>query len=201
MLKSVGESVKEETSMTLSAQSESVFVSAAEIASQRANYRLFDLRSVSEFTSAHIAGAQRIEVNDLLQQENEIAKQTGIPVLVCRSGLRARLAYDQLGKPEAFKILKSGTSAWVAAGFPVNGHGRMSIERQTQLTIGLILLIASSLTVLVNPNFVYLTTFVGLGLLTAGLTGFCGLAKVIAKVNAVFFGSASIGTGATSCSV
>jgi hypothetical protein len=48
------------------------------------------------------------------------------------------------------------------------------------LTIGICLLAATALAYFVNPLFLFVATFFGAGLTVAGLTGFCGLARVMA---------------------
>lgn len=54
--------------------------------------------------------------------------------------------------------------------------------RQVQITVGFFVLLASLLAVTVNPAWVYLCMFFGAGLLFAGLSGFCGLALILAKM-------------------
>ncbi|MFT3998170.1 MAG: DUF2892 domain-containing protein, partial [Asticcacaulis sp.] len=51
---------------------------------------------------------------------------------------------------------------------------------QTQLTIGVGLLIATLAALFVHPLFVLLAGFFGAGLTFAGLSGFCGLARLLA---------------------
>jgi hypothetical protein len=49
-----------------------------------------------------------------------------------------------------------------------------------QLIIGLLVLTGSLLGFFVSPWYFLLTGFFGAGLTVAGLTGFCGLARVVA---------------------
>ena len=55
-----------------------------------------------------------------------------------------------------------------------NTKAPIEIMRQVQIITGLMILI-----VIVSPYFIIITTFVGLGLLTAGVTGFCGMANLL----------------------
>ena len=48
-----------------------------------------------------------------------------------------------------------------------------------QLTIGLCLLAASALAYFEGPFFLIFTALIGTGLVVAGSTGFCGLARVM----------------------
>jgi hypothetical protein len=56
------------------------------------------------------------------------------------------------------------------------------LERQVRLAAGLIVLVATLLSVLVNLKWVYLAMFVGAGLTFAGATNICGMAIVLAKM-------------------
>jgi hypothetical protein len=104
-------------------------------------------------------------------------------VLVCRSGKRARLAADKLMELGLEpKVLEEGMSGWVKAGFTARrGTERLSVERQTQLTIGLGILIGLALGLFVNPWFLVLPAIFGGGLTFAGLSGTCGLMVLLSR--------------------
>ena len=80
--------------------------------------------------------------------------------------------------------LEGGIDAWRTAGLPVQEGERktLPLDRQVQLTVGLLLLTSVALTVLVHPAFIWLAAFFGAGLTMAGLTGFCGMALVMARM-------------------
>jgi hypothetical protein len=50
------------------------------------------------------------------------------------------------------------------------------------MAIGSFVLVFSLLGYFVHPNFVFGAAFFGAGLLNAGLTGWCGFAKLMAKM-------------------
>lgn len=50
------------------------------------------------------------------------------------------------------------------------------------IAAGLLVAIGSALALLVNVNYLYLPLFIGLGLILAGLTGFCGMAILLEKI-------------------
>ena len=52
--------------------------------------------------------------------------------------------------------------------------------RQVQIVAGGLVLLGVALGALVSPWFYGLSGFVGLGLMFAGLTGFCSMAKLLA---------------------
>ena len=81
-------------------------------------------------------------------------------------------------------LLEGGTQAWVDAGLPVNrGQSRvLPLMRQVQITIGAISASGSLFALLVDPKFAIVPLFMGCGLLMAGITGFCGLAVLMAKM-------------------
>lgn len=58
----------------------------------------------------------------------------------------------------------------------------MTVERAVMAFAGTVVLISVALTQLHNPNWMWLTVFVGANLLQASFTGFCPLAKMLAKV-------------------
>ncbi len=54
--------------------------------------------------------------------------------------------------------------------------------RQVQIAAGSLVLLGVILAVLVSPWFVALSAFVGAGLVMAGVTGFCGMANLLAHM-------------------
>ena len=58
----------------------------------------------------------------------------------------------------------------------------LPLDRQVQITAGTMALTGFTLGELVNPNWFLLAGFVGCGLVFAGVTGFCPLGWVIAKM-------------------
>ncbi len=57
----------------------------------------------------------------------------------------------------------------------------ISLERQTRIGVGLLVLTGSTLGAFVHPGFIGLAAFVGVGLVVAGITDFCGLTLVLSK--------------------
>ena len=58
----------------------------------------------------------------------------------------------------------------------------LPLNRQMQLVAGTMALAGAVLAFLVNPAWVLLSGFVGLGLIVAGATGFCPMVIVLAKM-------------------
>lgn len=108
-------------------------------------------------------------------------------VLHCRSGKRSLSACQKLiNEDPNLEIynLEGGISAWSAEGCETKISGKLflPLDRQVQLAIGLGVFVGSVLGYLVSPNFFILSGFFGAGLVFAGLTGYCGLAVLMAKM-------------------
>ena len=58
----------------------------------------------------------------------------------------------------------------------------ISLERQVRICAGIIVAACSALAWFVHPYFIFVTAFVGCGLIFAGVTDFCGMAIVLAKM-------------------
>jgi hypothetical protein len=58
----------------------------------------------------------------------------------------------------------------------------ISLERQVRIAAGAIVLTGALLARFVTPNFIWLSGFVGAGLVFAGITDFCGMGLLLAKL-------------------
>jgi rhodanese-related sulfurtransferase len=102
----------------------------------------------------------------------------------CRSGARTKGNAARLAavspKCETY-ILEGGLDAWKKAGLPValDRSKPIDIMRQVQIAAGSLVLLGVVLGTLVNPGFYALSGFVGAGLLFAGVSGFCGMARLL----------------------
>ena len=116
----------------------------------------------------------------------EIREDVDAPVvLVCQSGSRSRQAEEALkrvGLPQ-LHVLEGGLSGWVASGKPVRrGRERISLERQVRIAAGALAAAGGLLAVKAHPRFGLLSAFVGGGLLFAGVTDTCRMARLLAKL-------------------
>ena len=105
-------------------------------------------------------------------------------VFHCRSGKRSQEAADRFCREgEATFQLAGGIEGWKAAGMPVIRSAsapKLPIMRQVQISAGAMVAAGVGLGVTVSPWFLAIAGFVGCGLMFAGLTGWCGLAKLLA---------------------
>jgi len=149
---------------------------------------LLDVRTPGEYAAAHVPGANLIPLDEL--DAADFGRQLvgdGKPVYVlCQSGGRARRAIEKLtrGGVPGCVLVEGGTQAWIDAGLPVSrGESRvLPLMRQVQITVGFLSAAGALLALTVNPRFALIPLIIGCGLLFAGLTGFCGLAVLLAKM-------------------
>lgn len=145
-----------------------------------AGARLIDIRSPAEFAREHVPGSLNIPQDRL----ETAALPSGPLIFTCRSGARTGGCAQQISRragPDAV-ILGGGIAAWSAAGLPVEIDRSRPIDlmRQVQIVAGSLILIGVLLGATVAPAFFGLSAFVGAGLTFAGLSGWCGMARLLA---------------------
>ncbi|MCE0521452.1 MAG: rhodanese family protein, partial [Methylacidiphilales bacterium] len=81
-------------------------------------------------------------------------------------------------------VVEGGTLAWIDAGLPVNrGTTKViSLERQVRIVAGSLVLTGVLLAIFVHPYFIGLSAFVGAGLIFAGITDWCGMGLLLARL-------------------
>jgi rhodanese-related sulfurtransferase len=148
---------------------------------------LLDVRTPGEFAAGHVPGARLVPLDDL--DPVGFLKERGgdKPVYVlCQSGGRARRAIEKFRGIgfERCVLVEGGTQAWIDCGLPVNRRpdGGLPLMRQVQVVVGTISAAGAALALTVNPWFAVIPLATGCGLLFAGLTGFCGMALLLARM-------------------
>lgn len=144
---------------------------------------LVDIREADEHAREKIPGAHLLPLSKL--DEADLVLHSGKPVIFhCRSGARTlghapRLA-DKAGDCEAF-VIEGGIDAWRKVGLPVatDRHQPLELQRQVQIGAGSLAFFGTLLGLTLSPWFLAVPLFVGAGLMTAGLTGFCGMARLL----------------------
>jgi hypothetical protein len=105
--------------------------------------------------------------------------------VVCRSGNRARQAAEKLKAAgvDSVVVLDGGLQAWERAGLPaLRGRKTISLERQVRIVAGAMVFTGTLLSLLVSPLWLILPGFVGAGLMFAGLTDWCGMGLLLARM-------------------
>jgi rhodanese-related sulfurtransferase len=149
------------------------------------NLPLIDVRTPVEFTEVHVPRARNIPLDELVPAALELSKDQPV-YLLCRSGQRAVKAADKFSR-DGFHhpvVVEGGTLAWIGANLPVErGVAKViSLERQVRIAAGALVLLGVLLGWLVNRGFFGLSAFVGAGLVFAGITDFCGMGLLLAKM-------------------
>lgn len=140
--------------------------------------RLIDIRGRDEFARARALGAENRPLDQLGPVEGDAPV-----VFLCRSGMRTSANAPKLAaccEGEAYTV-EGGLDAWKAAGLPVEEDRGQPLElmRQVQIAAGLLVLIGVILGFAVTPVLFGLAAFVGAGLVMAGATGWCGMARLL----------------------
>lgn len=156
-----------------------------EVERMRGAALLLDVRSPGEHAAEHIEGAELMPLDRLdAAAVKELA--AGRPcVVVCQGGTRASIAAGRLAAESLpdVSVLAGGLNAWKDAGLPIRrGRGVISLERQVRIGAGSLVLAGVVLGFAVSPWFFGLSAFVGGGLVFAGVTDFCGMGLLLAKM-------------------
>jgi len=144
---------------------------------------LVDIREPDEFAREHLPGAVSAPLSAFEQAHLDIGPGRDV-VFMCRSGARTGAHCDRLAAriDGAAYVLEGGLNGWKAAELPVAVDRKAPLElmRQVQIAAGGLALLGALLAWLVHPGFIALSGFVGAGLLLAGISGFCGMARLLA---------------------
>jgi rhodanese-related sulfurtransferase len=146
--------------------------------------QLVDVRSATEFATAHLPGALNIPLEQIERRTEDL--EANVPVvLVCQTGTRARMASALLAASgKDLVVLEGGTQAWLQAGYPAvrSTASRWALERQVRLAAGLLVAVGVLLAVAISRWWLLLPGFVGCGLVFAGWTGFCPMGEALARM-------------------
>lgn len=141
-----------------------------------------DVRSVGEALVENLPGAIFLPF-DLVGFERLRGLGMGnkTPVLVCHSGIRAKQAADALSlEMKNVAVLDGGVANWKKEGLPIiPGHRSIPLERQVLVGAGAMMLVFTLLGLLASPYFFALTIFMAAGMVFAGVTGACGMARIL----------------------
>jgi rhodanese-related sulfurtransferase len=154
------------------------------ILNQNQDCVLIDVRTPGEFGASHIPGAKNLPLNSQAFKDFCAQNDCKNILLHCQSGKRSEQAAAQLkDSTHTVRELIGGLNAWKEAGFSLNtGKGSISIERQVRIAAGSLVLLGVILNLLGLTAFIYLSAFVGAGLVFAGLTDTCGMGMLLAKM-------------------
>ncbi|MBT2987738.1 MAG: rhodanese-like domain-containing protein [Candidatus Thiodiazotropha sp. (ex Ctena orbiculata)] len=159
--------------------------------SQGGKVDLLDVRTGMEYSSGHIPGAKLLTLDEI--SDESLIEHLGDPkerdtasiYVTCQSGFRAQQAVEQLHESgyQNLVLVEGGTEGWEKAGLPVKRCGKViSLERQVQIAIGSLLLLKVFFGFTLHELFFLAGALIGAGLIMAGGTRWCGMARLIATM-------------------
>lgn len=141
-----------------------------------------DVRTVGEALEEQLPGSVFLPFDLVSKTRLEnlgIADKT--PILICRSGTRAKQAAECLSlEMTGVTVLKGGIQKWKDAGLPLEkGRRVIPLERQVLIAAGSMILLFTILGLLISPYFFALAVLMSGGMIFAGATGACGMARLL----------------------
>lgn len=144
---------------------------------------LIDVRETDEFVEEHINRAKNIPLR-IVDNEQLVGCKRKI-VVQCKSGKRgeeACLKLKQQCSDLDLSNLEGGITQWKTEKFETVASGNLPIMRQVQIIAGALIVIGGVAAILFGMLFLSLPILIGVGLIFAGVTGWCGLAKLLAMM-------------------
>lgn len=144
---------------------------------------LVDIREPAEHAREKIPGAQSMPLSRF-----DAARLAGGKAVIfhCQSGNRTRTNADKLCVVEApeMYVLEGGITGWKSAGYAtkLDRSKPIELQRQVQIAAGSLTVLGLLLALLISPWFALLSAFVGCGLMFAGVSGWCGMARLLATM-------------------
>lgn len=149
---------------------------------------LIDIRERDEYVRENIPEAHLLSLSAI---ENGDRPGPFDPfdcvIFHCQSGTRtmqnAQKLADTVAPAKVF-LLEGGLNAWKKDGQEIlaDKSQPLPLMRQVQIAAGTLVLTGVVLGFSVDERFFLLSGFVGAGLLFAGISGFCGMARILAKM-------------------
>ena len=153
---------------------------------QKKEVTLIDVREPIEYHTGYIEHAHNIPLSSINKiKVKSLTNKDKKIVVYCKSGSRSLEAAKILIKNSEHDVwnLEGGITSWINNSLPIKRNtSLLTLERQTHIALGTLILIGSLLTFFISPKYLVIPVIIGLGLLNSGITGWCGLGKLIAKM-------------------
>lgn len=138
----------------------------------------------AEYAEEHIANSLNIPLQELPQRINELKTYHTVYVH-CRSGRRSLEAAKILGeqtKADVYNV-EGGLISWKENSFSTQKNtNRLPIIRQVFISASVLLWLSLAGFYFVSAWFLVVIAIVASGLLLSGVTGWCGMALLLAKM-------------------
>ena len=146
------------------------------------NFIVLDVRTSAEHDSKRIQGVYNLPLDEL-EEHLEMLKKYDKVYLHCQSGNRSGKGYQKLLELGLTNVVNvtGGISEWEQNSFGVKTNNKMPIIQQVMITAGSLVLFGSIFG-FISPIFSLISIFVGGGLVYAGVSGNCLMAKILAKM-------------------
>jgi rhodanese-related sulfurtransferase len=144
---------------------------------------LVDIREADEHARENIPGAKHLPLSAIKPGQPAVFGDQAV-IFHCLSGARTQANAERLKALttcDAY-LVEGGLNAWRQAGLAVqlDRSQPIPVMRQVQIGAGALALTGVALGYLVSPWLFLISALVGAGLLQAGVTGWCGMAKLLA---------------------
>lgn len=147
---------------------------------------LVDVREENERAREHIGGTVHLPLARM-DGTGEGLPDCKHVIFHCKSGARTASNAQRLrayaGPGRTVYVLDGGLDRWRQEGFPIvlDQSKPIELQRQVQIVAGSVGLIGTILGSVISPWFLVVPGFVGAGLLFAGVTGVCGMARILMR--------------------
>jgi rhodanese-related sulfurtransferase len=154
-----------------------------EIMNASKEVKVIDVRTPAENRAVFVDNMINIPVEKIMDSIQEIKGAEPVYVF-CNSGIRGVMVCEDLALHGVTNLVNvdGGMQAWIKADLPFTRTKRWSMPmmQQVMAIAGTLIISGVLASQYFNPNFVWLSGGVGMGLLYAGLSGNCYMTEVLA---------------------
>jgi Rhodanese-related sulfurtransferase len=145
----------------------------------RSHSIVVDVRVPGEHKAERIASTMNIPLDKLADFKDELATYKNV-YLHCETGGRSSEACAQLQNMmlDNWVNVQGGIEMWKLQNLPTISQGGVSIQRQVMITAGALVVLFTGLS-WVTHALVIGALVIGLGLMVAGISNYCGMARVL----------------------
>lgn len=158
---------------------------AAEILKNDPRSKILDVRSAMEVSQMHLDNSINIPIDMISAKIGELSQAKQNYLVLCHSGNRAAMAADILMQSgiHNVKVIDGGIARWKKEKLSViKGQAGISLERQIRVIAGTLVLTGIILASLLHWGFIFISAFVAVGLVYAGISDNCLMGTMLMKL-------------------